>query len=316
MGYAFDPELAAALELMPPFAIEDVPAAREAFAAAMAGARVELPGPPLLELTDRRVPGAPGGPDVAVRLYRPGTATPIAGRGLPAVLYLHSGGWVFGSVDAEEAPAATVALDVGALVVSVDYRLAPEHPYPAAVEDGYAALVWLAGAAADLGVDPGRIAVMGSSAGGGLAAALALLARDRGGPAIAVQVLNEPVLDDRLATASMREYTDTPVWNRGNARLSWGHYLREVDGPVPPYAAPARAADLHGLPPAWIAVAQFDPLRDEGIDYAQRLLRQGIPTELHCLPGTFHGASLTPSAGVSRRQVGLLHDALRAALSG
>lgn len=314
MGYEFDPELAALLEFMPPFTIEDVPAAREAFSAVMAGTPADLPGPELLRTVDRTIPGPPGAPDVRVRVYTP------VGAGhhrcsLPAVLYLHSGGWVFGSLDAEHLPAAAVAVEVGALVVSVEYRLAPEDPYPAAVQDGYAALEWLAAAGPELGVDPGRIAVMGSSAGGGLAAALTLMTRDRTGPRIAFQVLNVPVLDDRLRTASMAAYTDTPVWNRPNAELSWRHYLRGTQGEIPPYAAPARAGDLSGLPPAYVAVAQFDPLRDEGIEYAQRLLQQGIPTELHCFPGTFHGATLTPSAGVSQRQVAQMHEALRLALA-
>lgn len=247
MGYAFDPELAAAVELMPPFSLEDLPAARETFATVMAGG-AESAGLESLRVTDRVAPGLEGAPAVGVRVYEP-TGSSGVGPARPAVLYLHSGGWVFGSVDAEHLPAAAVALAVGAVVVSVAYRLAPEHPYPAAVEDSYCALTWLAGAAGELGVDARRIAVMGTSAGGGLAAAVALLARDRGGPPIAFQLLDDAVLDDRLETPSMRAYTDTPVWNRANAAISWRHYLSGVGSDVPPYAAPARADDLSRLPP-------------------------------------------------------------------
>jgi acetyl esterase len=193
------------------------------------------------------------------------------------------------------------------VVVSVAYRLAPEHPYPAGLEDCYAALVWLAGHAAELGVDPARLAVAGGSAGGGLSAALALLARDRGGPALCFQYLAIPELDDRLTTPSMQAFVDTPLWNRPSAVRSWEYYL----GPglaagsddVPPYAAPSRATDLAGLPPAYISVCEFDPLRDEGIAYAQALLAAGVSVELHLFPGTFHGSTMVnPAAAISRRQ--------------
>jgi acetyl esterase len=174
-------------------------------------------------------------------------------------------------------------------VLSVDYRLAPKHPYPAAVEDCYAALAWLAGAATELGVDPDRIAVYGDSAGGGLAAAVALLARDRGGPRLAMQFLGIPELDDRLETPSMTAYVDTPVWNRPRAEVSWAYYLGDAIKPgsrdVPAYAAPARATDLTGLPPAFITVCQFDPLRDEGIAYASGSPTQACRSTCTCTPG-------------------------------
>jgi acetyl esterase/lipase len=154
----------------------------------------------------------------------------------------------------------------------------------------------------ELGIDPERVGVMGGSAGGGLAAGVALLARDRSGPQLCYQVLNIPELDDRLETPSMKQFTDTPLWNRGNAIMSWRNYLGDaLGGDVSYYAAPSRAEDLSGLPPAYVATMEFDPLRDEGIHYALRLLEAGVPVELHQYPGTFHGSGLVVGAAVSRR---------------
>ncbi len=216
---------------------------------------------------------------------------------------IHGGGFVIGSVEAEHAGAALTAIDTGAVVVSVDYRLAPEHPYPAGVHDCYAALSYLHAEADALGVDPARVALSGASAGGGLAAATALLARDRGGPPVCFQLLAIPELDDRLQTGSMQTFVDSPLWNRPLAVQSWQAYLGPLYGSadVPAYAAPARADDLAGLPPAYISTAENDPLRDEGITYAQRLLQAGVSVELHQFPGTFHGSALVTSAAVSKR---------------
>ena len=195
------------------------------------------------------------------------------------------------------------ALSTGAVVVSVEYRLAPEHPYPAAVHDCYSALRFLAVQADELGVDPARLAVLGTSAGGGLGAATALLARDLGGPALCFQMLHIPELDDRLETPSMRAFVDTPMWSRPLAEQSWRAYLGpDVDrDDVSPYAAPARATDLSGLPPTYISTAENDPLRDEGILYGLRLLQAGVSVELHQFPGTFHGSALVASAVISKR---------------
>jgi len=314
MSYAIDPELAPWVPMMPTGGIEDAQAAR-----AQARAMVQqLPPADLsgLSVENRTVPGPEGAPDVPVRIYRPqGAAGP-----LPAVLEIHGGGFVLGDLDFEEPNAAALAREVGALVVSVDYRLAPEHPYPAAPEDCYAVLEWLAGAAAELGVDPDRIAVYGDSAGGGLAAAVALLARDRGGPRLAMQFLGIPELDDRLDTPSMIAYVDTPLWNRPNAEVSWAYYLGDAAKPgspdVPAYAAPARATDLAGLPPAFITVCQFDPLRDEGIAYASRLAHAGVPVDLHLYAGTFHGSAMVAGAAVSQRMHQEAIAAFRRALSG
>ncbi|GLZ11868.1 esterase [Actinomadura sp. NBRC 104425] len=296
-----DPELEAFIPLFPPADLTDPVAARKNLA--------ELSGaaPPAdtsdMRIEDRTVPAAP---DVPVRIYRPHQA-----RG--AIVWLHGGGFVMGDLDTEHPWATRVAHGAGTVVVSVDYRRAPENRFPAALDDAYAALTWTAEHAAELGVDPERIAVGGHSAGAGLAAAVALRARDEQGPPICFQLLNQPELDDRQETWSARNFTDTPWMTRDKLATTWRHYLGSE--PATPYAAPARAADLSGLPPAYIATAEFDPLRDEGIDYALRLLQAGVSVELHQWPGTFHGSQAILSAEVSQRQISELAGALRRALS-
>jgi acetyl esterase/lipase len=267
--------------------------------------------PTNVTIRDLLVPGPTRAPDVHVRVYAP---TDRDGP-LPAYLHIHGGGFVVGDLDVSHADCARKAGEFGAVIVAVDYRLAPEHPFPAGVEDCYAALRWLAAQADELGVDSDRVAVGGESAGGGLAAAVALLARDRGGPALCFQLLQIPELDDRLDTPSMAAYVDTPMWNRPAAELSWKYYLggRSAVEQIQ-YAAPARASDLSGLPPAYLTVCEFDPLRDEGLDYAQRLLQAGVSVEVHCYPGTFHGSMVAQEAAVTKRMQADHRDALRRAL--
>jgi len=261
---------------------------------------------------DREVPGGADAPPVPVRIYRPRGAEAGA---LPCVFEIHGGGFLMGSIDMMDPWCQSVAAELSAVVVSVEYRLAPEDPFPAGIEDCHAALSWTAESAAELGIDPDRIAIAGQSAGGGLAAGLALLARDRGGPAIRFQLLEIPELDDRLETPSMVQFVDTPLWNRPNAVWSWKHYLGpDHEGEVSPYAAPARAKDLSGLPPAYISTMEFDPLRDEGIEYGLRLLQSGVSVELHSYPGTFHGSGLLPTAEVSKRSAREAVAALRKGL--
>ena len=207
---------------------------------------------------------------------------------------------------------------LGVVVVSIDYRLAPETPYPGPLEDCYSALQWVSSNASMLNIDPARIAVFGVSAGGGLGAATALLSRDRGGPPICFQYLGIPELDDRLQTASMQRFVDTPMWNRPNAEISWDFYLgdqyqRGADN-VPYHAAPARAKDLSGLPSAYISTMEFDPLRDEGVEYALKLMQACVATELHSFPGTFHGSSMFANTAISQRESTEMFAVLRRAL--
>jgi acetyl esterase/lipase len=237
-----------------------------------------------------------------VRIYSPeGMATQV-----PGLLYIHGGGFVIGDLDSEHGSCLGLCRDLGIVIVSVDYRLAPETPYPGGLEDCYAALEWTAANAATLNIDPQRLGVFGQSAGGGLSAATALLVRDRQGPPLCFQYLGMPELDDRLDTPSMIAFTDTPMWHRANAELSWDFYLgdnyRRGAEDVPPHAAPARMEDLSDLPPAYVTTMEFDPLRDEGVIYALRMMQAGVQVELHCYPGTFHGSSMNPAAEVSQRE--------------
>jgi len=300
-----DPELVAVLDLLPVIDTTDLVAARVEFDSMMAQMRVEIPGIETLSIEDRMVPGWEGDPEVGVRIYRPlaSAASAAPAAPVPGILYIHGGGFIIGNIESEHAGAAVMAIELGAVVVSVEYRLAPEHPFPAPVHDCYAALSFLAAEAAALGVDPERLVVAGASAGGGLAAGTALLARDLGGPRLCFQMLQIPELDDRLETPSMRAFTDTPLWNRPLAVESWKAYLGDaVDGDdVSPYAAPSRAKDLSGLPSAYISTAEMDPLRDEGILYGLSLLQAGVSVELHQFPGTFHGSSMVATAAVSKR---------------
>jgi acetyl esterase/lipase len=310
MTYTFDPELAVVVPLLPEIDGDD-PATMRAF---LSETIAQLPAPDItgLKIEDRTVPGRDGDPAIPVRIYRPDE------RLAPAAVYsVHSGGFIAGDLETEHALNVRLARKLGVVVVSVDYRLAPETPFPGPLEDIYAGLVWTVDHADELGFDPQRIAIQGHSAGGGLCAALALLARDRGGPHIAFQFLAVPELDDRLATASMTEFTDTPMWSRPKAQASWDCYLgpgRAGNDDVSIYAAPARATDLTGLPPAYVSVMHFDPLRDEGIAYALGLLAAGVSVELHLFPGTFHGSALIQHAAISQREQAETIAVLRQAL--
>ena len=297
--YDYDPDLKPLLPLLPTFSdlstLEKIQEIRD-MRAEMFGEGEERDD---VLKEDRTVPGPEGAPEVPIRIYRPksGHQGPR-----PCVFEIHGGGFMFGSLDMMDPWCQLIAAGVEAVVVSVEYRLAPEHPFPAGLDDCYAALSWTADNASNLEVDPDRIAIAGQSAGGGLAAATALLARDRGGPKLCYLLLEIPELDDRLQTPSMRAFTDTPLWNRPNAEWSWRHYLGSAHGgDVSPYAAPSRAKDLSGLPPAYVSTMEFDPLRDEGILYAMALLQAGVSVELHSYAGTFHGSAMVPGADPSRR---------------
>jgi len=309
VGYRYAPDLAAAVPQIPRRDLTDLAAARKAVAERAATVAVDTAG---VEVTEHRIPGG-----VRIRLYRPVSAA-SAPHG--AILHAHGGGFVMCDLESSHARNTQLARELGVPLVSVDYRLAPEHPFPAAVDDTYAALQWLAAEAPAVGADPARIVLHGISAGAGLVAGVALLARDRGGPAPSFQYLGIPVLDDRQSTGSMRRFTDTPMWDAAQAAISWTAYLGPgVPGSpdVSPYAAPARATDLSGLPPAYISVMEFDPLRDEGIGYAQALLTAGVTVELHLFPGTFHGAAgAAPDAVIVQRERAEEIAVLATALTG
>ncbi len=301
-----DPELVAPLEGIlnllgaEGLSLHDIPTARtmmDQMSAAMAAVAPAIEG---VTIADRQVPGPENAANVAVRIYQP-TERPDT---LPALLWIHGGGYVLGNVE-QDAPAAKhLAKSVQCVVVSVEYRLAPEHPFPAPVEDCYAALKWLSTHSHELGVDKSRIAIGGPSAGGGLAAGLALLARDRSEVEVVFQLLIYPMIDDRNIAPASEANPDTYVWSRENNLIGWRSYLgREPGGEgVSPYAAASRATDLTGLPPAYIAVGELDLFLTENIEYAQRLLEAGVPTELHVYPGAFHGFNaIVPGADISQR---------------
>ncbi|MFG3258518.1 alpha/beta hydrolase [Streptomyces sp. NPDC048172] len=304
-----DPELEAFIPLLPEPDLSD-PVAYRKFYAERAAVMPE-PDTAGMEIEDRTVSAdVAADVDVPIRIYRPHASHHHPGG---ALIWLHGGGWIVGDLDTERHAAARLVNGTDAVVISVDYRLAPENRFPAALDDSYAVLEWTAAHAAELGVDPARIAVGGHSAGGALAAAVTLRARDEQGPPIAFQVLNEAILDDRSETWSARNFTDTPWNTRAVRAASWAHYLGS--GPATPYAAPARADDLSGLPPAYLATAEFDPNRDEGIEYAQRLLQSGVSVELRQWPGTFHGSQAFQSADVSQRQMAELCAVVHRALT-
>jgi acetyl esterase/lipase len=256
-----------------------------------------LPTDARVTVENRSIPGTDTGAEIALRIYAP---VDREAEPAPALVFFHGGAFVLGDAYTEELRCLRYAAEAGCVVVSVDYRLAPEHPYPAAIDDCYAALEWTVAHAGALHIDPARVGVGGSSAGGALAAATALRARDSGGPPLVFQVLNYPVIDDRMQTPSMLAFDATPMWTNGANADMWVHYLGDPDdrGDVSPYAAPARAADLEGLPPAYVLTAELDPLRDEGIQYACRLMEAGVPTELHTVAGACHGFDIIAAGGV------------------
>lgn len=307
-----DPELLPLLEQFPAFDLspELLPQIR-----GMNLAPSDAAPPAGVEVSEQHIPGPAGAPPVRLLLYTPTAVTPSR----PAVLHMHPGGFVFGAPEMSDMRNRRLALDLDCLVVSVDYRLAPETRFPGAVEDCYAALLWLQANAAGLGADPGRFAVLGESAGGGLAAALSLLARDRGEVRIGYQSLIYPMLDDRTAIAPDRNpYTGGFVWTAASNKFGWSALLGEPPGArhVPPYAAAARAEDLSGLPPAFIAVGALDLFLEENIEYGRRLLRAGVPAELHIYPGAFHGFDRAGAAQISRTFMRDWQDALRRHFAG
>lgn len=264
-----------------------------------------------IEEIDRIIPGPEGAPEVPIRIYMPRDRKEPG----PGFVNFHGGAFIFGDLETEHPRCLAMAAEGGAVSVGVDYRLAPENPFPAGLEDCYAALEWVVENADELRIDPSRVAVGGGSAGGNLAAAVALLARDRGGPAPAYQMLFYPVVDDRCDTCSMRDGKDLYIWDYQNSLKMWDQYLGEEREGVSPYAAPARAEDLSGLPPAYVITAEHDPLRDEAILYAMRLMAAGVPVELHNYPGTVHGFDFMTPSEISSRAVGESVEAFKRAMA-
>ncbi|MFG3157845.1 alpha/beta hydrolase [Streptomyces sp. NPDC048219] len=297
-----DPELVRAAELQPDLDYGRPQEAREALrrayriSRALRGRSAPDDG---LEVTDREIPARAGSPDIPVRIY----ARPAGEQPVPCLLFFHGGGFVTGNLDTEDARCREIARRTGITVVSVDYRLAPEHPFPCAYEDCYDALVWVAANAGELRIDRERIAVGGTSAGGALTAAVTLASRDLDGPAVCHQLMLYPVIDHAMNTRSMKEFDATPGWHARNNVHMWRHYLGTgTPQSVSPYAAPVEAGDLSGLPPVYLMTVEFDPLRDEGLAFGRRLLDAEVSVQLHHIPGAFHGFdAAAPQSAIARR---------------
>ncbi|WP_236792325.1 alpha/beta hydrolase [Amycolatopsis sp. GM8] len=259
---------------------------------------------------DFAVKSPDSGREVPVRVYEPESPRP----GAPSMLYVHGGGFAAGTPAQFDPICDFYVHELGCVVVSPDYRLAPEHPFPAAVEDCHDVFRWLVAAQEELGIGSGAPAVVGISAGAAIAAGLALLARDRGGPRASLLLLNSPCLDDRHLTRSSHEIADPRAWNRDASAASWRSYVGPGADEVSPYAAPARAEDLTGLPPTYLSTGELEVSRDETIEFAQRLSAAGIPAELHVYPGCYHGFEVKdPGAGVSAASLAGQIRALRGA---
>lgn len=316
---AFDPEVApaldAVLQILPRFTAESLATLRSLIADG-------IPGMPTLDLTaagavtveDRRVPGPDSAPDITLMILRP---TAEVAEALPAIYHTHGGGMIVGDRRTGIDTFLPYVAEGKAVVVSVEYRLAPEHPDPAPVEDCYAGLVWTAQNAAELGIDPSRLIIAGASAGGGLAAGTALLARDRGFPALSHQVLLCPMLDDRFITNSSRMLDGEGFWDRNDNLFGWTSLLGERRGgaDVSHYAAPARVADPTGLPKTYLDVGSAETFRDETLTYAQRLSDAGVSVDLHLFGGGFHGYDgMAPHAAISRATAAARDEFFRRAL--
>jgi triacylglycerol lipase len=292
-----DPQLLPLLDTLPPLQLT------EALLPIMRAAPSQFtvrPGD--VERTDRvvrKTPGPRGAPDVQVTIYRPKGADSV----LPCIFHIHGGGYVTGSASGQEAGHRPLSADLGCCIISVDYRLAPETRFPGAIEDCYAALAWVFDHADELKIDRARIGVMGESAGGGLAAALALLARDRGDYTLAFQHLIFPMIDDRTCIDPVpHPYVGEYVWTPKSNHFGWSCLLGAEPGSegVSPYAAASRAENLSGLPPTYLATGSLDLFLEENLEYARRLIRAGVPVELHVYPGGVHGFQWAQTSDIAK----------------
>ena len=238
-------------------------------------------GPEVAKVEDSQIPG-PGG-DIPIRVYTPSGTGPF-----PVLVWFHGGGWVMGNLDSTDGTCRRLTLGAQCVVISVDYRLAPENKFPAAAEDGYAAIDWIAKNGATINADGSRLAVGGTSAGGNLCAVVSLMARDRGGPPLVLQIMIVPVTDHNFDTTSYMEKAEGYWVTRKWMMYFWDLYTRDEDDTKNPYAAPMQAKDLSGLPPALVMTAEYDPLCDDGARYAERMKQAGVPTTYICYPGTIH----------------------------
>lgn len=309
--HLIDPEILPLLELFPgfEFSAESLPQIRASFSEMGAQTLASLPETPDIVTSERSIPGPEGAPDVRLLIFSPrNIATPA-----PALYWTHGGGYIIGTADQATPQLKGLVAATGCVAVAVEYRLSPETPHPGPIEDCYAGLKWLYTNASDLNVDAKRIAIGGDSAGGGLAASLALLTRDRGEVPLIFQLLVYPMLDDRTVTAAdPHPHTGEYVWTANSNLFGWSALLgKEPGGPdVSPYAAAARAETLEGLPPAYIGVGTLDLFLEEDMEYARRLIRAGVPTELHVYPGAFHGFPMVEGARVAQAHNRDLLDAL------
>jgi acetyl esterase/lipase len=311
-----DPEILPMLDMFPGLNLttESLPQMRTFLNEMNAQILAEVPEFPNIAVSEQHIPGPKGAPDVRVLVYLPKNVS----SPMPALLWIHGGGYVIGNADQADPQIKMIVSTLGCAAVSVDYRLAPETPHPGPVEDCYAALKWLYVNVGNLGVDPNRIAIGGDSAGGGLAAGLALLTRDRGEVPLVFQLLIYPMLDDRTVTqADPHPFTGEFIWTPDANRFGWTALLgQEPGGPdVSPYAAAARAQQLEGLPAAYIGVGTLDLFLEEDMEYARRLIRAGVPTELHVYPGAFHGFPMVADAKVAQAHTGDYLNALSRAFS-
>jgi acetyl esterase len=294
--YPFDPDLLAYVGSFPDADLDDLDTTRQRVDAVISERR------PSIDWSGVEVELARAA-SVPIAVYRPS----IADDRHPAMVWFHGGGFVLADERSDDPLLARVVRDTGIVVVSVGYRLAPEHPCPAALDDGRTVLAWCRTHADRLAIDPAAIALGGRSAGAALAAGVALADTPLSEPPIAFLYLGEPVLDARLATPSMRAMDDTPVWRRRDAERSWQLYTAGRPlAELPPYACPATCDAIDHLPPTYLTVNEIDPLRDEGLAFAQRLVTAGVPTEMHLYPGAFHGAMSFPSPITERMQRDLI----------
>jgi acetyl esterase/lipase len=307
-----DPEIAAVLPQLPAMDLTDIPGARATLMDMLAAANAGVGPSPDVTREDHLVPGLNGAPEVRVRHYRPASQSGV----VPCLYWIHGGGHVLGQIEQDDPMMDHIVGAVGCAAVSVEWRRPPEHPFPAPMDDCYAGLTWTYKNAAELGVDPQRIAIGGASSGGGSAAGLALLARDRGEVPVCFQLLVYPMLDDRNVTPASVAVTEPRVWNRDCNLIGWRAYVGEAAGTeaCSPYAAPTRATDLRGLPPAYLPGGDLDLFIDEDIEYGQRLQQADVPTELHVYPGGIHGFDLlAPGSALAQRFIRDRDEALQRA---